>query len=156
MDSWYFVLTSLESKESFSKEEACFPTPPFILLASYEPPDPAYTDFHVLVHKICRYISTESDLKLIWKGSLVPSVTWWFIFWLKSKMWRFTQDSNGSSKSTLKLFHPFSHKELFSRIKENSSVFPALMHKWIWITLHIFLCSKIWNTGNWACVFLWQ
>lgn len=74
-------------------------------------------------------------------------MTWWFIFWFTSKMGRFTWDSNRISKSVLNLLHPFSQKELFSERKENSSVFSTLMHKWIWITLHIFLCLKIWIIG---------
>lgn len=47
---------------------------PFALLASYEPVDLAYSDLHVLVHRICGYISTKSDLKLVQKGSLTNSM----------------------------------------------------------------------------------
>lgn len=58
------------------KEEAYFFLPlPFALLVSYEPADPVYSDLHVSVHRICGYISTESDLKLVRKGSLATSVT---------------------------------------------------------------------------------
>lgn len=42
-----------------------------------------YTELHVLIHRIC-YISTESDLKLVQKGSLTP-VTLWFLFGSKEK-----------------------------------------------------------------------
>lgn len=66
--SWCFVMTLLESKECFSKEEAYFFLPffPFcFLLATYEPADPVYTELYVLVRRICGCVSTESDLKLV-------------------------------------------------------------------------------------------
>lgn len=60
-------MTLLESKECiFKKRGMLFSLSfPFILLASYEPPGPVYTDFQILVHRICGYISTESELKLV-------------------------------------------------------------------------------------------
>ena len=69
-----FTFKSPTNLKNIFQREGMLLSLAFALLASFEPVDLAYSDLHVLVHRICGYISTKSDLKLVQKGSLTNSV----------------------------------------------------------------------------------
>lgn len=82
-------MTLLNPKNVFKKENAYFFLHFFLicfLLVVYEPADPVYTDLSVVVHRISGYVSTESDLTLVQKGSVMSSVTLWFLFGSKKNV----------------------------------------------------------------------